>query len=334
MRKSVGTLGRIWAVAGAGWAASLGAQEFPLALELDGTRVTLGSTVELVARTTAARALSSADFQFEVRDRDGLPAVAFDALVSFELLGGGAGSTIDATFDVAAQRLTVSALSPDMTMNSALGPLAVFRFSLDPSVQVDDRFEVWLDPDTDFVDAAAERVVTEVGRADLRIVEDEPGQGLGALGGEAFPGGPVVLGAISERPFAIGSGTIELFYDATLFSGPPLVVIDPRYGTATIDAVGNPEPGHLIVDFSSAGGDLNLPVHGAFFQVLLEALASVPIGTVSTVALGPATALEDPAGDPIVLETDGESLDFIDPELVAAAGFEAGGLTEWWNVVD
>ena len=310
------------------------AQELPLALELDGTRVPLGSTVELVVRTTGARALASAAFGFEVRDRDGDPAVAFATLDSYALLGGGAESTIDATFDAATQRVEVSAASPDFSLNSVLGPLAVFRFTLDPSVVEDDRFEVWMDPDAVLLDVDSEPVPTVVGRADLRIVEEEPGQGLGALGGEAFPGGQVVLGAMTDLPFAIGGGTVELFYDATLFDGAPQVVIDARYGSATIDAVGNPEPGHLVVDFTSPGGDLNLVLHGAFLQVVLQALGSVPVGTATVESLGPATALVDALGAPIELEIDGEELEFVDPEIVADADFEAGDLAEWWTVVE
>ena len=309
-------------------------QELPMALELDGTRVPLGSTVELVVRTTEAKALSSASFAFEVRDRDGVPAVAFSTLDSYALLGGGAGATIDAAFDAVAQRVTVTATSPDLSLNSVLGPLAVFRFTFDAAVQTGDRFEIWMDPDTALVDAASEPVVSVVGRADMRVVDAEPGQGLGALGGEAYPGGQVVLGAFTDQPFAIGGGTIEIFYDATLFADGPVVVIDPRYGSATIDAVGNPEPGHLVVDFTSPGGDLNLGLHGAFFQVVLQALASVPVGTSSLVDLGPATALVDADGVAIELEADGEELDFVDPDLVDAAGFEAGDLAEWWTVVE
>ena len=77
----------------AGSSAMAGAQLTPLALELDGTRVTEGSVAELVVRTTEARALSSATFAMEVRDRDGDPAVAFASLQSYELLSGGAGAT-------------------------------------------------------------------------------------------------------------------------------------------------------------------------------------------------------------------------------------------------
>lgn len=309
------------------------AQQPPLALELDGTRVTLGSLVEIVVRTTVARPLSSAGFAFEVRDRDGVPAVAFATLDSYALLSGGAGATIDVAFDVASQRLTADLVSPDATLNDDFGPLAVFRFALDPAVELDDRFEVWLDPDAALIDPALVPVDVAVGRADLRIIDVEPGQGLGALGGEAYPGGQVVIGAVSERSFAIGGGTIELLYDATLFEPGFEIRIDPEYGTSTIDAVSNPAPGQLVVDFSSPAGDLNLGLHGAFFNVVLQALDSVPIGTLTAVLLGPATALVDDQGDPIELEIDGEELEFIDPELVAVGAFEGGDLTEWWLAV-
>jgi hypothetical protein len=311
------------------------AQVLPLALELDGTRVTLGSQAELVLRTTEARALASAAFAFEVRDRDGVPAVAFAALESYELLSGGAAATIVASFDATAQRATVEITSPDATLNEELGPLAVFRFSLDASLVVGDRREIWVDPDAALVDALAAPVQTAVGRADLRILEVEPGQALGALGGEAYPGGQIVIGAVTDRPFAIGGGTIELSYDATLFAASPVLLLDDRYGTAQVDSIDDSEAGHLVVSFTSPADDLNLILHGAFFQLVLQALPSVPIGTVTTVTLGPATTLLDADGLTIPLETDSETIDFIDPEIVAAAGFEAGvGFTEWWTVVE
>lgn len=319
----------LWPIA----ATSADAQVLPLALELDGTRVTLGSVAEFVVRTTEARPLSSAGFGFEVRDRDGQFAVAFAALDSFELLSGGGDATIDATFDTVTQRLAVNAVSPGATLNDEYGPLAVFRFTLDPAVQEGDRFEIWLDPDTALLDPLTQPVVSAVGRADFRIVEDEPGQGLGALGGEAYPGAQVVIGAVTERPFAIGGGTIELFYDATLFAAGFQVLIDARYGSATLDVVANPTPGHLVIDFTSPGDDLNLDLHGPFLTVELQALETVAVGTLTTVLLGPATELLDPAGDPILLETDGEELEFIDPEIIADAAFEAGGFEEWWVVV-
>lgn len=309
------------------------AQLTPLALELDGTRVPLGSVAQFVVRTTEARPLSVAEFSFEVRDRDGDFAVAFATLDSYEILSGGASATIDATFDWANQRLTVAATSPDATLNEEFGPLAVFRFTLDPSVVTDDRFEIWMHPDTTLLDPAAELIRSEVGRADFRIVEEEPGQGLGALGGEVFPGGQVVIGAVTERPFAIGGGVVELLFDPSLFEPGYEVLIDPRYGSATVDFIDDVAPGHLVIDFTSPDGDLNVGLHGPFLTVVLQSLPEVPVGTLSMVLLGEATSLVDAAGDTILLEIDGEELEWVDPELIAEGDFEAGDLGEWWTVV-
>jgi hypothetical protein len=144
----------------------------------------------------------------------------------------------------------------------------------------------------------------------------------------------VVIGAVSERPFAIGSGTLELFYDAALFEPGYEVRIDARYGSATLGTVQNPAPGHLVIPFTSPDEDLNLGLHGAFVNVVLSALDDVAIGTLTAVVLGPATALTDENGVAIELEIDGEELEFIDPELVLAAGFEGGDLNEFFTVVD
>jgi hypothetical protein len=309
------------------------AQLTPLVLELDGTRIPLGQTAEFVVRTTEARPLAAAGFSFEVRDRRGDFAVAFAALDSYELLTGGASATIDATFDPVTQRLDVLATSPDGTLNDDLGPLAVFRFSLDPAVATGDRFEIWMHPDTTLVDPLGEVVASAVGRADFRIVDDEPGQSLGALGGEIYPGSQVVIGATTERPFAIGSGVVELSYDATLFEPAFEVRIDPRYGSATIDSIDNPAAGQLTITFTSPDQDLNLGLHGPFVTVILQALPETPVGTLSAIVLGAGTALFDDAGTAIELEIDGEELEFVDPDLLVEAGFENGDLGEWWTAV-
>ncbi|MBP7587821.1 MAG: hypothetical protein KBA72_07690, partial [Thermoanaerobaculia bacterium] len=107
-----------------------------------------------------------------------------------------------------------------------------------------------------------------------------------------------------------------------------------RYGATVVDSIAHPAPGQLIVTFHSDGGLYNAALHGAIFTVVMPSRADVPVGTISIVELGAATALFDAAGDPIVLETDVEQLDFIAPEVVAAAAFEGGGFTEWWNIVN
>jgi len=315
-------------------------QVLPLEVLVDETRVVLGEEVQIVVRTVDSRPLASATFGLEMRDEDGLPTVLFASLASAAVFAGTAGGAGDATIQTQwnpiTQRIDVTLESPTATLNELFGPLAVLRFTLDPVVGSNPRprFEIALDPDMVLLDAAAERVVTLPANGRVRIIDLDPAQGLGALGGEVFPGGNMVIGAMTVHPFAIGSGTLELLYDASLADGPPVVSLDLRYGATVVDSIAHPAPGQLIVTFHSDGGLYNAALHGAIFTVVMPSRADVPVGTISIVELGAATALFDAAGDPIVLETDVEQLDFIAPEVVAAAAFEGGGFTEWWNIVN
>lgn len=314
------------------------AQVLPFEVLVDETRVVLGEEVQLVVRTVESRPLASATFGLEMRDEDGLPAVLFADLLSAAVFAGSAGGAGDATIQTqwnpATQRLDVTLESPTATLNEVFGPLAVLRLSLDPIVATINRprFEIALDPDMVLVDAAAARVVTLPGNGKVRIVDFDPAQGLGALGGEVFPGGNMVIGAMTVHPFAIGHGTFEVLYDAALAGGPPVVALDLRYGATVIDSLDVTNPGQVIVTFHSDGGLFNATLHGAIFTVVVPSREDVPVGTISTVTLGPATALFDAAGDPIVLETDVEQVNFLAPEVVAVAAFEAGGFTEWWRL--
>nr|AGC72475.1 hypothetical protein [uncultured bacterium A1Q1_fos_499] len=315
------------------------AQLLPLEVVVDETRPVFGEEVQIVVRTVESRPLSSATFGLEMRDEDGLPAVLFSALDSAAVFAGSAGGAGDATIQTqwnpVTQRVDVTLESASATLNEVFGPLAVLRFTLDPVVATLDRprFEIALDPDMILLDAAAERVVTLPANGRVRVVDADPAQGLGALGGEVFPGGNMVIGAMTVHTYAIGSGTLELLYDAALADGPPVVALDLRYGATVVDALDTSVAGRVLVTFHSDGGLFNATLHGAIFTAVVPSRQDIPIGTTSIVALGPATALFDAAGDPIDLETDVEQLDFIAPEAVAAAAFEGGGFTEWWNVV-
>ncbi len=314
------------------------AQEFPLEVLVDETRVLLGEEVQIVVRTVETLPLASVHFGLEMRDRDGLPTVLFADLASAAVFAGTAGdagdATIEAHWNPVTQRIDVSLESPSATLNQRFGPIAVLRFTLDAGVELDDRFEIALDPDLELVDAQLTPVLATPGDGRVRIIEADPGQNLGALGGEAFPGGDMVIGAMTVHAYAIGGGTIELLYDDTLAAGPPAVAFDARYGPVVVDALETSVAGRVLVTFHSDGGLFNATLHGAIFTVVVPSRPDVPIGTVSIVSLGPLTAFTDPAGQPIELETDFEELSFIDPELVAAGAFEAGGFTEWWATVD
>lgn len=319
-------------------ASPVAAQELPLELLVDESRVVLGEEVQLVVRTVESRPLASASFGLEMRDRDGFPTVLFANLVSTAVYAGTAGgagdATIQAQWNPVAQRIDVTLNSPGGTLNEAFGPLAVLRFTLDPSVGEGDRFEIAMDPDMALVDALLAPVTTLPANGRVRIIDADPGQNLGALGGEVFPGGNMVLGAMTVRPFPIGGGTIELLYDASLADGPAVVTLDVRYGATVVDSIDDSVPGRVLVTFHTDGALYNASLHGAIFTVVVPSRADVPVGTISVVALGPATALTDAAGVPIELEIDVEQLDFIAPEFLARGTFEDGNFTEWWTVVN
>ncbi|MBP9826588.1 MAG: hypothetical protein KBF21_20335 [Thermoanaerobaculia bacterium] len=316
------------------------AQVLPLELLVDESRVVLGEEVQIVVRTVESRQLSSITFGLEMRDEDGVPTILFDTLVSAAAFAGTAGNAGDATIQTqwnpVTQRIDVTLDSPTATLNELFGPLAVLRFTLDPIVGTLDRprFEIALDPDMVVLDALAESVVMAPANGRVRIVDLDPAQGLGALGGEVFPGGNMVLGAMTVHPYAIGGGTFELLYDASLADGPPVVGFDARYGAVVVDDLDVSLPGRVLVTFHSDGGVYNAALHGAIFTVVVPSRADVPIGTSSIVSIGALTALVDAAGDPILLETDFEQLDFIDPEVVAAAAFEGGNFAEWWTIAN
>ena len=316
------------------------AQVLPLEVLVDETRVVAGEEVQIVVRTVESRALASASFGLEMRDRDGLPTVLFANLASAAVFAGTAGGAGDATIQTqwnpATQRIDVTLTSPTATLNERFGPLAVLRFTLDSGVVLGDRFEIALDPDMILMDAVAERVVTLPANGKVRIVDVDPAQGLGALGGEVFPGGNMVFGAMTVHPYAIGSGTIVLHYDASLAAGPPEVTLDLRYGATVIDALDTSVPGEVVVTFHSDGALYNATLHGAILTVVVPSRADVPVGTLSVVVVEPppATVLYDADGVLIELEVDVEQLDFIAPELVAFGGFEGGAFNEWWNVAN
>lgn len=134
------------------------------------------------------------------------------------------------------------------------------------------------------------------------------------------------------HPYAISKWRLELMYDATLADGPPVVALDLRYGATVIDALDTSVAGRVSSYSHSAGAASNASLPGAIFTVVLPSRADVAVVALSTVTLGPATALFDAAGDPIVLEVDVDRSHFI-AEVVAAAAFEGGGFTEWWNFV-
>ncbi len=192
--------------------------------------------------------------------------------------------------------------SPSGAINSADGPLAVFRFQLDPAVAPGDVFDLSLDPlQTNLKDPAG-RPITVTPRSNVLTVRAPADPFLLQAADAVVSPGVVTpeLGIVTFEPFAVSAGHLTLTWDPRLADGPPTVKLDPRYGQAvySTDAA---QPGRLVVDFVSPDSSFN-SVPGTIVAVSLPIAAGAPPGTTTTVALDPAeTWLLDPQGAKLAL---------------------------------
>lgn len=184
------------------------------------------------------------------------------------------------------QRAQVTFQSASGSVNSVDGPLAVFRFRLDPSVAPGEVFDLTLDPaQTTLADGGG--TVTLAPRGDTLTVR-APGAPyrLEADGDKAQPGAVAELGVNTYEPFLVSGGRVTLTWDPRIAGGAPTVKLDPRYGKSTFTADAS-KPGRLVVDFKSPDSSFNT-VPGMIVAIGLPISASAGIGTSSPFTLDPA----------------------------------------------
>jgi hypothetical protein len=185
------------------------------------------------------------------------------------------------------QLAKVTFQSPSGSVNSADGPLAVFRFRLDPSVQPGDVFDLTLDPVQTGLTDAAGKPITLAPRSDVLTVRAPAAPfKLEADGDKVQPGEVAELGVNTFEPFPVSGGRITLTWDGRLSGGAPTVKLDPRYGKSTF-TVDSSRPGRLVVDFKSPDGTYNT-VPGTIVAIGLPISASASIGAGSPFTLDPA----------------------------------------------
>lgn len=253
-------------------------------------------------RRPGAKALTVAELTQPVRPLTFLSAVVYsqrgDSSTQASLTGAPDSQTAQARFQ-----------SPSATVNASDGPLAVFRFRLDPSVTPGQEFDLEIDPaQTNLVDEAGRPVTIEPRGATLTVRAKSAPLALEAEGDEVEPGETAELGVQTAEPFPISSGQVALRYDARLAGGPPVVRMDPRYGRATF-TVDRSTPGLLVVRFQSPDKSLNT-VPGTFVAVDLPTSASAAIGATSRVTLDPArTWLVGVRGRKLKLKLENDSLE-------------------------
>jgi hypothetical protein len=184
------------------------------------------------------------------------------------------------------QLAKVTFQSPSASVNSADGPLAVFRFHLDPSVQPGDVFDLSLDAlQTSLADAAG-RPITLAPRSDtLTVRAPSAPYRVEADGDKVQPGAVAELGVNTYEPFLMSGGRVTLTWNPALAGGVPSVKLDPRYGRSTFTA-DRSRPGRLVVDFKSPDASFN-SVPGTVVAITLPISPAAAIGAASPFTLDP-----------------------------------------------
>jgi hypothetical protein len=264
-----------------------------------------GGTVAMVLRTYAPRPIRQGQISIRVvrRPRPGAAAAAALSGLTLEALtqpvrpltllsvvvyspqnDALTQGLLNALPDSQLARVTFQ--SPSASVNSADGPLAVFRFHLDPSVQPGDVFDLSLDGlQTSLADAAG-RAITLAPRGDTLTVRAPSAPfRVEAAGDKVQPGAVAELGVNTYEPFLISGGRVTLTWNPALAGGPPTVKLDPRYGRSTF-TVNTAKPGRLVVDFKSPDTSFN-SVPGTIVAISLPISAAAAIGSTSPFTLDP-----------------------------------------------
>ena len=186
------------------------------------------------------------------------------------------------------QNAMVKFASPSGTVNASDGPLAVFRFRVDPSVQPGQVFDLSIDPAlTGITDASGQPVTLEPRNATLTIRDRLPPRtSIEADGDKAEPGEMAELSVNTYEPFLTSGGRITLVWDPQIAGGTPTVLMDPRYGKASF-TVNAGKPGRLVVDFKSPDTSYN-STPGSIVSIAMRISPSASIGATSPFRFDPA----------------------------------------------
>lgn len=185
------------------------------------------------------------------------------------------------------QSAMVKFASPSGTVNASDGPLAVFRFRVDPSVQPGQVFDLSIDPaSTGITDAGGQPVTLEPRNATLTIRAPSAPYLVEADGDKAEPGEMAELSVNTYEPFLTSGGRITLTWDPKIAGGTPTVLMDPRYGKVSF-TVNTSQPGRLVVDFKSPDTSYN-STPGSIVSIAMRISPSASIGATSPFRLDPA----------------------------------------------
>lgn len=233
------------------------------------------------------------------------------------------------TWTDSTQSLDVDFSSLESSINAQDGVLAVFTFTLDPSLAPGTTYDFQINPGESFLqDPNGQPIPIDVrsGRVRVRSAGTNPSLSLGAP--KVHPGSAAALEIETAEPFALASGHLEIYYDPTIASGPPTVTANPRHGPVAT-TVSTPAPGQVTIDFTSSSPWLNAQVPGALFTVEIPTLTTNPVGSQSWVQFGAGTFLVAPGPNPRPVNLPGDWIEFVASPAIWGDGFESGSLWVW-----
>jgi hypothetical protein len=261
-----------------------------------------GGLVAVVLRTYAPRPVSQGQVTIRTVRRPGTAALfsgltkaaltapvrPFATLVSATVYSTQGDSVAQALLNGLpdSQTTQLKFQSPSGTVNAADGPLAVFLYRLDPSVQPGDIYDLTMDASPTFFKDENGKTINLTLRAGTLTVR-APGAPYAAEADsvKAAPGTLADGGVSTFEPFGMSAGRVTVTWDPQAAAGPPAVTLDPRYGKAVF-TVDSSQPGRLVVEFESADASFNT-VPGTIVAISLPIAAGAAIGTVSPFTFDP-----------------------------------------------
>jgi hypothetical protein len=265
----------------------------PLTLRVQDAIAEPGGVVAVVLRTYASRpigqgqlCLMASPVQSPTSTTEvSTPLASYIGAVVFSDIGD---AQIGLVTEVSAdpQMILVQFASESGTVNLSDGPLAALFFRLDESVQPGSTFQLVIDEPNSLLrgpDGTPIVIESREGELTTRLPADP--FVLQADGTRVAPGHIADLAVTTLEPFPMSEGQIVIRYDAAIARGTPQVRMNPRHGQSEFE-VDSSTPGMLVVNFSSAQGDLN-QVPGDVIQIDLPISRQVETGLSSRLWIDP-----------------------------------------------
>jgi hypothetical protein len=231
-------------------------------------------------------------------------------------------------FDPISQRTDVSFVSKSGTINETDGPFAVFYYRLRADAVPEDVWLMNLEvTETFLTDPQGDPIPVDLKPGDLTVRNVNDPYAFEADGAAVVPGDVAQLALETVELFDIASGEVGFLYDPAIAAGPPVVTIDPRYGTATIMTTES-VPGHLEISFTASLAKPLNQLPGQILQIALPTRSDIPVGSISPVDVDPTSMLVAPNGQEWNLVFEGGEVEFVVGELFDD-GFESGTTLAW-----